>query len=86
MERHDMLMKLCEHDFTAIDLQLYLDTHPDDKKAIEHYNTAVNSANKARAEYEKAFGPLASFVTPSRPDMFTYIDEPWPWQSAAARQ
>ena len=75
-DRQSLLMKLSEYDFAAIDLQLFLDTHPDDKKAIEQYNMAVNAANKLRAEYEKAYGPLASFVTPSRPEEFTYIHEP----------
>ena len=79
-DRNAMLMKLSELNFSALDLQLFLDTHPDDKKAIEHYNASVNAANKMRAEYEKAYGPLANFVTPSRPDEFTYINSPWPWE------
>ena len=80
MDRDTMLMKLSELDFAALDLQLFLDTHPDNKKAIEQYNTAVDVAGKARAEYEKAFGPLTSFRVPSQPDKFTYIESPWPWE------
>lgn len=82
MDRNELLLKLSQMNFTALDLQLYLDTHPTEKRAIEQYNMAVNEANKLRAEYESMYGPLASFVTPSDPAEFTYINEPWPWQKS----
>ena len=80
MDRDTMLMKLSEFDFAALDLQLFLDTHPADKKAIEQYNMTVDAAGKMRADFEKNFGPLTSFRLPSNPDKFTWIESPWPWE------
>ena len=38
MVRETLLMKLMELDFMAVDLGLYLDTHPDNSEAIAEYN------------------------------------------------
>lgn len=81
MDRMSLLMKLSALEFSALDMQLYLNTHPADKKAIAMYNGYVKDAAAARAEYERAFGPLFSFVSPSNPDFFGWIDEPWPYQN-----
>ncbi len=80
MDRDTLMLRLMQMDFTAIDLQLFLDTHPTDKQAIEQYNMAVAEAAKLRREYERLYGPLDAFVTPSRPGEFTYINSPWPWE------
>jgi spore coat protein JB len=80
MKREELLMLLTEIDFTALDLQLFLNTHPDDMKAIEQYNAAVAKSKSLREEYEKAYGPLMSFRSPSRENCFSWIDSPWPWQ------
>jgi spore coat protein JB len=74
-----MLFKLTQLDFSAIDLHLYLDTHPDDKKAIAEYNKTVGEAAKLRAEYEQKHGVLTANA-PSDPNKFNWIDEPWNWE------
>jgi spore coat protein JB len=74
-----LLEKLTELDFMAVDLQLYLDTHPYDKKALEKYNETVKEANVARVTFEKFYGPLFSFRSEAGNE-FRWIDEPWPWQ------
>jgi spore coat protein JB len=76
-----MLFKLTQLDFSAIDLHLYLDTHPDDKKAIAEYNRLVKEAADLRAEYEQKNGGLTSNA-PSDPNGFNWITEPWDWEEA----
>jgi spore coat protein JB len=66
-------------DFVALDLALFLDTHPGDRDALAKYNDTVAQANDLRKEYEDVFGPLYSFRSMSgRP--WQWIDDPWPWQ------
>ena len=77
---HDLLHNLTALDFMATDLQLYLNTHPNDKEAISKYNEVIIKADKCRMEYEKLHGPLCSFRSHSNNDCFKWIDEPWPWQ------
>lgn len=75
-----LLLKLSQVEFSALDMQLYLDTHPHDKKAIALYNAFTSEAKTLREEYEKCYGPLFSYISKSREDYFSWIDEPWPWQ------
>lgn len=78
MSRDEMLKQLTALDFYAIDLHLYLNTHPDDKDAINKYNAVVTEAKALRAEYESMYGPLMMNQPSKCP--WQWIDNPWPWQ------
>ena len=61
MERDEVLKKLTALDFMAVDMALYLDTHPYDKEGIAIYNEILKEADSVRAIYEENFGPLCSY-------------------------
>ncbi len=42
-------------------MNLYLDNHPDDKNAINTYNSLCNQFAQARYAYENKYGPLTNF-------------------------
>lgn len=79
MNRDELLKCLTELDFMAVDLGLYLNTHPHDEEATRKYNEAIEEAEKLRMTYETNFGPLCSFRSPARMK-WTWINKPWPWQ------
>lgn len=79
-DRDSLLKKLSILDFIAVDLQLFLDTHPDDKEAIAKYNNIIDEADSVRYEFERMYGPLCSFRSMSSETDFKWIDCPWPWQ------
>lgn len=81
INRDTILNRLTVLDFMAVDLHLYLDTHPDDTEVIEKYNSIVEQAEEVRYEYEKNFGPLCSFRSKSPDCSFKWIDCPWPWKN-----
>ena len=81
MNRDCMLKRLTILDFLAVDLQLYLDSHPDDENAISKYNSVVDEADGLRAQYEDLYGPLFSFRSYSKRDEFNWTDCPWPWEN-----
>lgn len=81
MDREKILNKLTVLDFALVDLHLYLNTHPNDREAIEKYNDIAAKADSVRMMYEENFGPLCSFRSSSDENNFTWIDEPWPWQN-----
>jgi spore coat protein JB len=62
------------------DLDLYLDTHPDDAEKIKAYNQFMLQEHQARNEYETRYGPLSlgSEVLNSHPWAWTL--PPWPWE------
>ena len=44
--------------FALIDTNLYLDTHPNDKKAMDHFNQYQKARKQALKEYARNFEPL----------------------------
>lgn len=54
----ELLRAIMEADFVATDLKLYLDTHPDDSRALEMYREAVRQYKACKATFEDTFYPL----------------------------
>lgn len=71
--------------FMIQELALYLDTHPDDKEALELYRTYQKMYHDAMMEYSEQCDPL-NHVTPVKHGKYTWIDEPWPWEYAANKE
>lgn len=56
----ELMRAIMEADFFAQDLKLYLDTHPDDTRAVEMFREAVNQAKACKAAFEDSFYPLTA--------------------------
>lgn len=76
--RDELLKQLTALDFMAVDLQLYLDTHPNDRGALCKYNAIVAQAAMLRSMFERLYGPLCSFRSNSQYP-WQWINNPWPW-------
>ncbi len=83
MSKMEMLKALTALDFMAVDLQLFLDTHPNDKEALEKYNEVIKEGDMLRSQYEKQYGSLFSFRSYNHSDRFNWVDNPWPWKKEA---
>ena len=49
--RSELLRRVQETGFACVDMNLYLDNHPEDKNAINVYNSLVNDFAQARCAY-----------------------------------
>lgn len=78
MNRDELLKIISVLDFYALDLQLYLNTHPTDRDAIQKYNNVVKRAKELREEYERTYGMLTPQNISDSP--WRWIENPWPWQ------
>lgn len=76
--REKMLHDIMAADFTLIDMNLYLNTHPYDQRAIIFYNNYVTMARMLRMNYEKSYGPLTPATYSNCP--WQWIEPPWPWE------
>ncbi|MDT8903141.1 spore coat protein CotJB [Anaeroselena agilis] len=74
-----LFKKIQEMQFVAIELHLYLDTHPCDQDALNDYNCAVEMLNKLMSEYEEEFGSLLAHGFHGRKE-WNWIEGPWPWE------
>lgn len=80
-QKYELLRRIQELEFVGVDLTLYLDTHPDDSRALEHYNRAAREAEALRRQYEQLYGPLLSYgLQPNTSNTWRWIDDPWPWE------
>ncbi len=82
-----LLRELQELEFALVELNLYLDTHPDDDSALETFNKLSSRYAEARRAYEERSGPLVNFghsdprchAAPGR-DPWRWVEDPWPWE------
>ncbi len=70
--------------FVLQELTLYLDTHRDDKEALEVYCEYQRQYAEAKKNYEAKCGPLTN-RTGCCGNEYRWLDDPWPWEYAANR-
>ena len=74
-----LLRQIMELQFTAIELNLFLDTHPVDQEALRDIAQVNQRLLQLTADYEAAYGPLFPFTTQPG-NVWRWAEEPWPWE------
>jgi len=69
-----MLKEISIIDFVLVELMLYLDTHPYDRSALEHYNHYNRMKYRMEKEFSMKYYPLTK-------DMAD-CDKEWKWGKA----
>lgn len=67
--------------FVIQELALYLDTHRNDKDALEIYTKYQCMYKEAKEVYEKKYGPLTHMSGCA--NAYRWLDDPWPWEYCA---
>lgn len=81
MDKHELLRKISEVGFYAVDLNLYIDNFPDNAQAVKDYKAIAKALNNLKDIYEKYYGPLKNFGDSEFPGQWNYVNEPWPWEN-----
>lgn len=76
-----LLLEIMEDSFAIIDLNLYLDLHPNDSNMLARFKELVEASVKKEMEYVKMYGPLELIDSDSN-NTFEWINDPWPWQDS----
>ena len=76
-KREEIMMKIKELDFAVIELALYLDTHPEDKKVLCLHNHYARELKELKDKYQKIYGPLTINYPCNK---WRWLEEPWPWE------
>jgi spore coat protein JB len=79
-EQINLLKRIQELQFTAIELTLYLDTHPDEKEPLMEYNRISQQFNNLKRTYEDRYGPLMVFGQSPSQYPWQWVNSPWPWE------
>jgi len=80
MNQKQLLQWINEVSFAIIEIQLYLDTHPDDKEALAFFDYYNAEKKKAMALYATEFSPLTLDCVNNNSCHWHWISDPWPWE------
>ena len=80
--QHELLYNIQIIDFSLVEVNLFLDTHPTDMAALQYYHKLKALREKAVADYTARFGPLTIYTVESA-NCWSWIDNPWPWEREA---
>lgn len=75
----NLLRQIDEASFAMDDAALFLDTHPQDRNALNYYHYVTAMRRNAVKAYEDQFGPLMIERVNSK-DRWTWETEHWPWE------
>lgn len=77
----DLMRRLTELKFAAIDLNLYLDTHPCDEEALEMFKKITKTIKAVEMDYIRKYGPLTAGDSSSEvPFQWASCEFKWPWE------
>ena len=75
--RREMIEKIRSYDFAITELALYLNTHPEDEKALCLHRKYCKQAKELKDKYQKVYGPLTINYPCNK---WRWLEEPWPWE------
>lgn len=79
-EREALLYQVMQYKFALIELNLYLDTNPSDKEAIELFNKYQKQERQMCNQYESMYGPLTLDSDYLNNSNWVWNNSPWPWE------
>lgn len=74
MNREEMMKQIKCYQFAIIELALYLDTHPDDNKALCLHKKYSREWKDLTDKYQKVYGPLTINFPCNK---WRWLEEPW---------
>ena len=75
--RCEMLKNIRGLSFAIVDIAEYLNTHPDDQKALCLHKEYCKQIKELKDKYQKVYGPLSIYYPCNK---WRWLEEPWPWE------
>ncbi len=72
--RREMMQEIRSLQFAIIELGLYLDTHPNDQKALCLHKKYCKQMKELKDKYQKVYGPLTINYPCNK---WRWLEEPW---------
>lgn len=80
--RAALLRHVQMHGFAMTEAGLYLDGHPNCRRALEYFRHQRELYLKYAAEYKAVYGPLTTMAQTDS-EAWSWAQGPWPWESEA---
>jgi spore coat protein JB len=84
MTKDDLLRTIQELSFYAVELNLFLDTHPNNTQALQDYNYILQQLEQFKQLYAQKYGSLKNFGEAKVSGNYwswASDNEPWPWEN-----
>lgn len=78
-DKHILMKNIYELGFVLTEMNLYLDTHPDDMEAIEYYAQIKDKYRDYMTKYADYYGPLDKLHI-SNDNYWMWVATPMPWE------
>ena len=78
-EQDEMMANIGQYSFMAHEMNLWLDTHPEDREALRKFHEFRDKANDLIKDYERKYGPLSVSGDVSKQTPFNWVTTKWPW-------
>lgn len=79
--REIAMKKIQMYSFAITEANLFLDTHPGNKKTLDYIRKMIALYNNAYAEYVECYGPLKATDVSDCAGKWEWINSPWPWMN-----
>ncbi len=76
-EKNQLLSVIKKYDFALKELNLYLDTHPQCRRALSLFNQYKAKRERAVNEYTSKYGAITVLQNDER---WSWTDDPFPWE------
>ena len=77
--RCELMKRVQQLAFMKTETELFLDTHPDCRQALDYYHRILGELEAARMEYVAAHGPITA--DESSTERWNWVESPWPWHT-----
>lgn len=79
-EQQSLLYQIMQYKFALKDLNLYLDTNPQDRNMLNLYNKYLTIEQQMCNKYEEIYGPLTTNYLNQKNQTWIWNNNPWPWE------
>lgn len=80
-KKTSLLNRIQVCDFALKEANLFLDTHPQNKEALDYFLKHKALREQAYNEYVSTYGPLTPLDYSGNGDWSSWTNNPWPWEN-----
>ncbi len=77
-EQKKLFRQIQMYSFALYETAMYLDAHPNERRALEHYKKYQCRLDELNRKYESHFGPLT--IGSNSGPTWKWCASPWPWE------
>lgn len=79
-EKEKLMCELNKYQFAAVEVGMFLDTHPSNKKALESMKVYSEKYKELKRHFEEKFGMIDIYSPNNSDSKWSWVENPWPWE------